>query len=194
MAKTDKKSALKTGKEKKLSKLKKAIKKLKLFEKKLKAKEKKIDSKLNKTRCKNCKKDKPKESKEKFTDLLKKEKKDSKKNKEKRNKEKKSEAKNGEKKKSRKQKSSKSKKQKETDLKDSIPQEAEAKKEKPETGKSDAPVFKEMTSVSTDLNTKEAIAFLRKLEGVNEVESFVKKDKRSTVQKAATSRIHAIKG
>ena len=67
-------------------------------------------------------------------------------------------------------------------------------KEEPETGNLEFPIAKQVAPISTDFNVKEAIAYLRKLEGINEIELFVKKDKRITVKKAASSRINAVKG
>lgn len=189
MSKIDKKSDAKTSATKKLSKLKKAIKKLKVFEKELKAKEKKIDEKIRNARCKGCKKNKIKVPKEKLIDSVKKEKKDSKKTKEK-----KSELKKSKEKKSKKNKTSKSKQPTESGLKDSATQDAEPEKQKVETDKLELLAVNKSVPTSMDFNSKDAIAYLRKLEGIYEIEQFVKKDKRITIKKAATSRKRAIEG
>ena len=47
--------------------------------------------------------------------------------------------------------------------------------------------------VSQDLNSKEAIAYLRKLPTIIDVEKFIKGDKRITVSKASVSRINALR-
>jgi hypothetical protein len=184
MSKTDKKSDAKSGTVKKISKLKKAMKKLKLFEKELKAKEKKIDGKLKNTRCKSCKKDKPKDKKDNLADLTKKAKKDAKKKKEK-----KDALKKEKEKKSKKHKTSKPKAQTKPFRNALIAQEPESE---PEKEKSEQVEVKNVSPVSEDFNARDAIAFVRKLEGIYEIDAFIKNEGRITVSKAAEARKHVI--
>ena len=47
--------------------------------------------------------------------------------------------------------------------------------------------------VSMSFNTKDAIAYLRKLPTIVEIEAFVNNDERVTVKKATVSRLNAIR-
>ncbi len=177
----------------KISKLKKALQKLKLFRSEIKAEEKKIDKKL-----KNADKLKKKEIKalqEKKAESSKKKKKISKNlaNKKDKLKKEKKKLEQGY------QKAAKNKtvpdvKKQEPENNDmtyktggdSIQINDEKRTENPEIGRT-------ALNNSIDFNTREAIAYVRKLPTIIEVENYVKKDKRKTVKNVASSRINAIK-
>jgi len=63
----------------------------------------------------------------------------------------------------------------------------EEKAKHPET------VLKDSMPLSIDFNSKDAIAYLRQLPTIMEVEAFVKGDTRITVNQATTSRLNALR-
>ncbi|MCG8305824.1 MAG: hypothetical protein MI975_00435 [Cytophagales bacterium] len=167
------------------SKLRKLLEKLKLFEKKLKSKEKNIDKEIKKGKLKRASKGDLRSLKEKKETLAKKSKKVTKEI-NKAEEELKKADKRGKSKDQKKKKSGKSKIKKKhaTDLGllSGVSRELEDMKS-PAT----------LMPISTDLKVRDAITYLRNLPAVAEVESFVKDEKRLTVQKAAASRLNALR-
>jgi len=181
----------KTDKKAKLAKLKKVVKKLKRFEDKLKGKEKKIAKKLGKAG--KLKKGKLAVLKEKLDKSARKMEKVAKDLAEKKQEMKKMKG-SGEEMNPTKKKTVRAKqKDNQPSLAQVIAPENTQNNSKIRESKKRGPASELAIPNSLDFNSKNAIAYLRKLPTIIEIESFIKKDARITVKKAAGSRMNAIK-